>query len=204
MHSTRRQGPSPLKERVPVQVVPLQTWTFQSLKNRGDAGEILGETSFSAGTFGAEYSVAPIDNVTNYEWTLPAGATIATGAGTNSITVDFGATAVAGNITVVGSNTCSSGAPSSLSLSVPDKKFSLYPVPSDGTFTAAISFPVESTFNIAIYDHLGNKIMEIEDAKTVGGEYHKLINLGSISNGLYFVKFYNASFNEVRKLLINR
>ena len=170
----------------------------------GDAGEILGETSFSAGTFGAEYSVAPIDNVTNYEWTLPAGATIATGAGTNSITVDFGATAVAGNITVVGSNTCSSGAPSSLSLSVPDKKFSLYPVPSDGTFTAAISFPVESTFNIAIYDHLGNKIMEIEDAKTVGGEYHKLINLGSISNGLYFVKFYNASFNEVRKLLINR
>ena len=46
--------------------------------------------------------------------------------------------------------------------------------------------------------------MEIIDAKTVGGAYEKLIDLGPIYNGLYFVEFYNKNFYEVRKLLIQR
>jgi len=46
--------------------------------------------------------------------------------------------------------------------------------------------------------------MEIVDARTVGGSWEKIIDLGSVSNGLYFVEFYNASFQEVLKLIINR
>ncbi|MEI7663079.1 MAG: T9SS type A sorting domain-containing protein [Bacteroidota bacterium] len=48
-------------------------------------------------------------NATSYTWTLPAGATIATGAGTKSITVNFSASAVSGNITVAGTNSCGNG-----------------------------------------------------------------------------------------------
>jgi RHS repeat-associated protein len=58
---------------------------------------------------GVIYSVAPITNATSYIWTLPAGATIVAGKNTNSITVNYSATASSGNISVQGTNACSSG-----------------------------------------------------------------------------------------------
>jgi len=53
-----------------------------------------------------------------YIWVLPAGATIASGAGTNSITVDFALNASSGDITVYGNNLCGNGAASSLPVTV--------------------------------------------------------------------------------------
>ena len=73
------------------------------------AGSITGTAAVCAGTNGVAYSCAEILNATTYTWTLPAGATIATGAGTKSITVNFGANAVSGNITVAGTNSCGNG-----------------------------------------------------------------------------------------------
>ncbi|MBK7173709.1 MAG: T9SS type A sorting domain-containing protein [Bacteroidales bacterium] len=73
------------------------------------AGSITGTSTVCQGTMGVAYSVAPIPNATGYVWNLPAGATIATGANTNSITVDFGYTAVSGNITVYGTNIYGNG-----------------------------------------------------------------------------------------------
>jgi len=73
------------------------------------AGVITGPESVCQTATGKVYSVALITNATDYIWTLPAGATIASGANTNSITVDFSATAVSGNITVQGSNDCGVG-----------------------------------------------------------------------------------------------
>jgi len=75
----------------------------------GPAGTITGSASVCAGANGVSYSVAPIANATTYVWTLPTNATIASGAGTNSITVNFAANAVAGNITVYGNNICGDG-----------------------------------------------------------------------------------------------
>ena len=45
-------------------------------------------------------------------WTLPSGASIASGSNTNSITVDFSAGATSGNMTVYGTNACGNGAAS--------------------------------------------------------------------------------------------
>ena len=73
------------------------------------AGVITGPESVCQTATGKVYSVALITNATGYIWTLPAGATIVSGANTNSITVDFSATAVNGNITVQGSNGCGVG-----------------------------------------------------------------------------------------------
>ncbi|MEI6901318.1 MAG: beta-glycosidase, partial [Bacteroidota bacterium] len=77
------------------------------------AGTINGLASVCKGTTGVVYSVPPITNAASYVWTLPAGATTVSGAGTNSITVNFGINAVSGNITVFGSNTCGNGTVSS-------------------------------------------------------------------------------------------
>ncbi|MEI8048517.1 MAG: T9SS type A sorting domain-containing protein [Bacteroidota bacterium] len=75
----------------------------------GTPGAISGQSAVCAGANGVAYTVAAVTNATSYVWALPAGASIATGAGTNSITVNFNATATSGNITVLAHNNCGDG-----------------------------------------------------------------------------------------------
>jgi len=104
------------------------------------AGAITGTATLCAGTSGVAYSCAEILNASSYTWTLPAGATIATGAGTKSITVNFGATAVSGNITVSGTNSCGNGTAS------PAYAVTVNPLPAiAGTITGPASVCVGST-----------------------------------------------------------
>jgi hypothetical protein len=79
------------------------------IPNAGNAGNLSGTASVCAGAQGVDYSVAAISNATNYEWTLPFGATIASGTNTEHITVNFSADAGSGDIKVQGSNSCGSG-----------------------------------------------------------------------------------------------
>lgn len=76
------------------------------------AGTISGTSVVCAGSSGVAYSVASIPNSTGYEWILPAGATIASGANTNTILVGFSLSAVSGVISVRGVNACGYGAAS--------------------------------------------------------------------------------------------
>jgi hypothetical protein len=75
----------------------------------GAAGAITGPSSVCAGQQGVAYSCAPVAGAAAYAWTLPAGATIASGANTNSITVNFAANASGGAITVSANNLCGNG-----------------------------------------------------------------------------------------------
>jgi len=104
------------------------------------AGAITGTATLCAGTNGVAYSCGDILNASTYTWTLPAGATIATGAGTRNITVNFGVTAVSGNITVSGTNSCGNGTPS------PAYAVTVNPLPAAaGTITGPASVCVGST-----------------------------------------------------------
>jgi hypothetical protein len=76
----------------------------------GPAETITGLTEVCAGTQGVEYSVPVIQNATGYLWSIPSGATIVSGTNTNSITVDYSATASSGIITVQGVKSCGVGA----------------------------------------------------------------------------------------------
>ncbi|MBL7924996.1 MAG: proprotein convertase P-domain-containing protein [Bacteroidia bacterium] len=82
------------------------------------AGPVSGSSVVCAGQSGVQYSLAPVSNAVSYAWTLPAGASVVAGAGTNVITVDFGPFAVSGNISVQGVNACGSGTASILSITV--------------------------------------------------------------------------------------
>lgn len=72
-------------------------------------GMVTGITTVCQAQTGVSYSVSPVINATNYSWTLPAGAIITAGANTNSITLNFGASATSGTITVKASNNCGPG-----------------------------------------------------------------------------------------------
>ena len=86
-----------------------------------DAGSIAdsGSTIFKGDT-GVVFSVPTIAHATQYIWSLPAGATIVSGNGTNTITVDFTLTASDGLITVYGENSIGQGNPSSYTLTLAD------------------------------------------------------------------------------------
>ncbi|HEU4719645.1 MAG TPA: FG-GAP-like repeat-containing protein [Bacteroidia bacterium] len=70
------------------------------------------------GQTGVTYSISALNNSNYYEWTVPAGATIVSGDSTSSITVDYGSSAVSGNVTVSGVNSCGNGTSSSLAVTV--------------------------------------------------------------------------------------
>jgi hypothetical protein len=76
------------------------------------AGGITGTEVLCSGTTDVAYSVDPIAEVQTYVWTLPEGATIASGAGTSSITVNYALDAISGDISVYGNNVCGNGTPS--------------------------------------------------------------------------------------------
>lgn len=61
------------------------------------------------GENGVAFSVLPIGNADSYEWTLPFGASISSGAGTSEIFVSFDENAESGNINVYGVNECGNG-----------------------------------------------------------------------------------------------
>ena len=54
------------------------------------------------------YSVAAVAGATSYTWTIPSGATLNSGQGTNSVSVTFTSTFSSGNISIVASNACGS------------------------------------------------------------------------------------------------
>ncbi|MCX6277700.1 MAG: hypothetical protein NT004_06365, partial [Bacteroidetes bacterium] len=95
------------------------------------AGAVTGTSPVCAGTTGVNFSCQEILNATSYFWTLPAGASIAGGAGTNNIMVDFGTAAVSGIITVAGSNECGLGNVS------PGFPVTVNPIPATPVATAA-------------------------------------------------------------------
>ncbi|WP_066217710.1 PKD-like domain-containing protein [Formosa haliotis] len=63
------------------------------------------------------YTVSEIPGATSYNWTVPNGASIVSGNGTRSITVNFN-TASSGNITVTAVNACGTGNTSTLPITI--------------------------------------------------------------------------------------
>jgi len=69
-------------------------------------GTISGPSVASCNTTGNVYTIAAVPNTSHYVWTVPPGASIASGQGTVSISVNFSASFQGGNIVVAASNAC--------------------------------------------------------------------------------------------------
>jgi hypothetical protein len=80
------------------------------------SSSITGNSNICAGASGEIYSVT--NNATNtYAWTV-TGGTIASGQGSSTITVNWGSTGVVGSVSVVETNSCTSGPEVTLSVNV--------------------------------------------------------------------------------------
>jgi gliding motility-associated-like protein len=81
-------------------------------------GNIGGNATICQGTSSVVYTVAIDSNVQTYNWQVPTGATIFSGQGSNSITVNYGINAISGTVSVNGVNGCGSGISSTLLVTV--------------------------------------------------------------------------------------
>jgi hypothetical protein len=106
-------GPAPLY--VPRNDVPQSAFYmngyFTELQVPEPAGTITGPVGGTVcrGDSNTVFSIAPIAFANDYEWELPVGAIIQSGAGTPEISVSFDDSALGGNILVYGINECGDG-----------------------------------------------------------------------------------------------
>lgn len=244
------------------------------------AGNITGLASVCQGAANVSYTVPVIQGATGYTWSLPPGATITNGANTNSIKVTFSNNASSGNITVYGTNACGNGTVSpnfavtvnpipstpvitltdyTLTSSAPDGNqwyfngvlipgatgqthvadqsgnyhtvvtlngcsslpsnmieviitgihtlssgsFRVYPIPSDGRFTAEIISADNQTYTLAVYSTIGVRLYE-ETNLSVYGKVIRSIDLSHLPGGVYTIILYNADHQAVRRVVINK
>ncbi|HQH19067.1 MAG TPA: M14 family zinc carboxypeptidase [Bacteroidales bacterium] len=83
-----------------------------------NAGTITGPVAITTIPSSVTYSIPVIEYATNYVWTVPAGASITSGNGTNTITVNYTSSATSGNVSVYGTNANGQGGASSLAVNV--------------------------------------------------------------------------------------
>ncbi len=72
----------------------------------GTPGTVVGNGTEVCPNTSGTYSISNVIAASTYNWTAPAGASIASGQGTTSVTVDFGPTFVSGNLLVTSGNSC--------------------------------------------------------------------------------------------------
>lgn len=84
----------------------------------GAPGPISGDDAVCAGDQGIIYTINQVANATGYTWTVPPGAFITSGQGTNSIFVDYPMNAASGLVNVVAFNECGTGPASQLAVTV--------------------------------------------------------------------------------------
>ncbi len=79
-------------------------------------GVISGSAIVCEGATGVSYSISSVAEATSYTWTVPSGATITAGDGTEAITVSFGTTS--GDVCVTASSICGTSSPRCLAVTV--------------------------------------------------------------------------------------
>ncbi len=80
-------------------------WIFHPVGPLLPPSVIIGPTTLCTGATGVVYHISPVAGSISYQWIVPAGATIVSGQGDTTITVNFG-TATSGNIVVNSFNGC--------------------------------------------------------------------------------------------------
>ncbi len=85
----------------------------------GDAGAFTsGPTAVCTDDGCVTYAIAAVTGATDYNWTVPTGAVICSGDGTNSVTIDFAAASTGEDVVVEPATNCATGASSSVTVAV--------------------------------------------------------------------------------------
>jgi hypothetical protein len=168
---------------------------------------ITGSASVCASASGLVYSTPAVSGVSVYTWTVPTGASITAGAGTNSITVNWGT--VAGAVTVKAGNSCGTNATArSLSVALAacrsaveednltdESSVKIYPNPGHELFHLNASGITEGTI-LKVSDLLGKEVLR----KNLHQGENSII-LNNMPAGAYFFHIQGPEMNKIMKVI---
>ncbi|MFM7014732.1 MAG: T9SS type A sorting domain-containing protein [Bacteroidota bacterium] len=173
-----------------------------SLNYLSAPGIITGPIDGLCNTSNVTYSVSPMSGVNSYNWSVPAGASIVSGAGTNAIIVNFGGSFTSGNVSVAATNGCGSGSARSLAV----KSTPAIPSAISGPVTACINST--QTYSTTTVQGATSYTWTVPGGAIINaGQGSKIINMtfGSVAsaNGIVTVKASNAcGISNVRVLAV--
>ena len=164
---------------------------------------------------GHVFTTTPVAGATNYVWTVPSGASIISGSGTNSISANWGSSA--GSVTVKAGNACGVN-PTAKTLAVTlstcrlgeeestndrtdlQDQIRLFPNPSSNNVNVEIYASQSSTNSIRITDMLG-KVLINESRVLLAGKNTFVYDMSSYASGLYMVNVSDGTNQQVIKLV---
>jgi hypothetical protein len=174
------------------------------------AQPITGSDTVCKGIGGYQFSTPVIANAATYTWTLPQGATISQGAGTNTIVVDFSNTAVSGDIVVAGNNPCGTGTAATkavtavLCVGLPEAKtnpeIDLYPNPVQGILNLRIRM-AEKELKISLFDISGRMVFE-KNYADLTFDCLRQADLSGLSHGIYLVRLTGKEKTITERIVI--
>lgn len=165
----------------------------------GTPGTISGTlVGICAGTSNVIYSVAPVNVATGYTWTAPTNATIVSGQGTTTVTVNFNASFTSGSLKVSASNACgSSNLRSTTIRSVPATPGTISGAPSVCANQTGVAYSIAAVSGASGYNWLvpaGAIISSGQNTTSI------VVNFGT-SAGSVKVRASNACGNSAYKSL---
>jgi len=189
---------------------PNQRMTFRFYGGVGTPGQIAGPDTVCFNTTHT-YFLPPVNGATYYSWTVPPGATVVTGQGSNGISVLYGNTS--GTVSVIATPACGTPTPATLNVGV----FSCSSVEEINFALAGIKlFPNPSTgsVNLNFNSPMGDLVIEINDvqgrlvyksSENVGSvNTTKQINAVDFANGIYSVRIITSDNVYTDKLIIKK
>ena len=159
------------------------------------------------------FTTPAVSAAATYTWTVPAGASIVSGQGTNSVVVNYGSLSGTQTIKVMTTNSCGlSSLVKSVSLTYlactppvvnttteETSRVSvteMYPNPTTDSFNVTLSASKSGSVSVTVYSFDGmivsSKIVQLSEGSNVLNE-----NLSSQRNGIYVVKIINELTGEV-------
>lgn len=182
-------------------------------------GAITGPSVVCAFNQNIAYSIPLSAGANDYQWSVPTGASITSGLGTNSIQVRFGN--ISGLISVKATNDCGEGLFQFLLVNVatcnrvPQRpeiitrtkqtgfEIKIFPNPSDGLLNLEWQPEVDllkEDFTLSIYDPLHQLVYTSK--VTYSNLIKESLDLRHFSRGLYFLQIQNKAQNYTTKILL--
>jgi hypothetical protein len=183
--------------------------TLAISKNPATPAVITGTASVCANQAGVAYSTTAVVGLT-YTWTVPTGASIVSGQGTNSIVVNFGANA--GTVSVKANNACGSSAVRSFTVAKVACRISedgslveeapaleIFPNPGQGMYTVRIA-GITGNAVAKVYSMTGQLVQQIAIAE---GTQQIPLNLNDAAEGIYLLRFESVELIKEVKVIKN-
>jgi hypothetical protein len=157
-------------------------------------GSISGPTAVCANQTNVAFSTATVNGATTYNWILPSGASIVSGAGTNSILVNFGATA--GNVSVNAGNACGNSANRNLSVAincrttanaVTSANLTAFPNPASELLTIQIDASERTNSRLILRDLTGRTVLQ-QDLRLISGLNQFNVDVHDLARGVYLLE----------------